>query len=98
MADLPEKVVLFPGVTELPRPKDAADLPQRTKVKALFKTALALGVHDLVVIGRLPEGDMYIASQSEDQFHVTGMLSKAATWMGLPDDPEYEDWDEEPTG
>lgn len=99
MGDLPEKVVLFPGVTEIHIPKPEGGVPQGTKVKALFKTALALGVHDLVVIGRLPDGEMYIGSQSEDLHHVTGLLARAVTWMTLPEDPEYEYYEgDEPTG
>lgn len=101
MSDIPENVRLFPGVSAIPTPpapSGADALPKGTKVKALFKTALALNVSDLVVIGRLPDGELYIGSQSEDQLHVTGLLARAVTWMTLPDDPEYEDWDEEPTG
>lgn len=92
---IPENVALFPGVETLPLPP--GNLPKSTKVKVLFKTALALDVTDLVVIGRLPDGELYVGSQSDDLLHVTGMLAKAVTWMTLPEDPEYEYYDE-PTG
>lgn len=92
MADLPENVKLFPGVAHLPAAA-AAD-PEKPKgptpAKLLLKTALALEARDLVVIGILPDGELYIGSQSEDALHVTGLLSKAVTWMTLPEEPEYE--------
>lgn len=96
---IPENVKLFPGVDGLPPPPNAENLPKQTSVKALFKTALALEVHDLVVIGRLPDGELYVGSQSEDLYHVTGLLAKAVTWMTLPEDPEYEYYEDDfPTG
>lgn len=102
MADLPDNVKLFPGVAELqlaaePEPEKPKG---PTPIKILFKTALALEARDLVVIGTLPEGEMFVASQSEDQLRVTGLLAKAVTWMTLPEDPEYEyeDEDDLPTG
>lgn len=99
MADLPENVKFFPGVTELPKPPSASGVPLPTSVKALFKTALKLEATDMVVIGKLPDGSLYIGSQSDDLLHVTGLLASAVTWMTLPEDPEYEYWDEEgPTG
>jgi hypothetical protein len=100
VADLPENVKLFPGVTEIPKPPaESGAIPHRTSVKALYKTALKLDVRDLVVIGKLPDGELYIGSQSDDLLHVTGLLASAVTWMTLPEDPEYEYWDgEEPTG
>jgi hypothetical protein len=98
--DLPENVRLFPGVTEIPALRDQSAPPSGpTSVKALFKTALKLKVGDMVVIGKLPDGSLYIGSQSDDLMHVTGLLSSAVTWMTLPEDPDYEYWDEEgPTG
>lgn len=92
MADLPENVKLFPGVDAIHTgPAEAeAKPPGPTPAKMLFKTALALEARDLVVIGILPDGELYIGSQSEDALHVTGLLAKAVTWMTLPEDPEYE--------
>lgn len=99
MADLPANVKLFPGVVNLPTPPDAAPkTPNPTSVKALFKTALKLEVRDIVVIGKLPDGELYIGSQSDDMLRVTGLLANALTWMTLPEDPEYEYYDDEPTG
>lgn len=95
MTDLPENVRLFPGVEALPE-RAPDGLPKQTKVKALFKTALVLNVTDLVVIGRLPDGELYVGSQSDDLLHVTGLLAKAVTWMTLPEDPEYEYYEDEP--
>ena len=98
MTDLPENVKLFPGVTEIPKPPSESGVPQPTAVKLLFKTARQLDVRDLVVIGKLPDGALYVGSQSDDLLHVTGLLASALTWMTLPEDPEYEYYDEEPTG
>lgn len=99
MADLPENVKLFPGVMELPKAPSASGDLHVTSVKALFRTARKLDVTDMVVLGKLPDGSLYIGSQSDDLLHVTGLLASAVTWMTLPEDPEYEYWDEEgPTG
>lgn len=99
MADLPENVTLFPGVAEIPKPPSASDLPKGTPVKLLFKTALKLDVADLVVIGKLPDGSLYVGSQSEDLLHVIGLIASAQTWMTLPEDPEYEYYEDDgPTG
>lgn len=104
MVDLPENVKLFPGVAQLQLAQAEEEKEAKPKgptpAKLLFRTALALEARDLVVIGIMPDGELYVGSQSEDALHVTGLLAKAVTWMTLPEELEYEveDYEDDPTG
>lgn len=100
MADRPENVVFFPGVTEIPAapgPSGTAAPARELPRRVVLKTVLKADVRDLVVVGRLQDGELFVASQSDDQYHVTGLLAAATTWLGLPDADDEEYYDE-PTG
>ena len=88
------ELVMFPGVRrerlEQGDEVQAEPTLERTS-QAVLQAAIDAGLGDVVLVGLLPDGTLYVASESDDNDAVAGKLLRAANYIASIDlEDEYE--------
>jgi len=81
------KIITFPGVPE--RDWDSWGIDD----EGVLTQAVKNGVRSVVVVGRTPEGELYVASSCENLEEVLGRLHVAASYLGSMRAIEYQGGD-----
>ena len=78
------ELVMFPGVRResLPTNPEAPETPEpELTSKSVLQAAIEYDVDDVVVVGWLPDGSLYVASECDDLDAVAGKLLRAANYF-----------------
>lgn len=91
------ELVMFPGVRR-ERLEEASGAQEEQPVgrtsQAVLQAAIEVGLGDVVLVGLLSDGTLYVASESDDNDAVAGKLLRAANYIAsidLEDEYEIED-------
>lgn len=103
MTEAPDNIAMFPGVRRerladmAPATEPEPPTPITLNSEMVLRAAIEMGLTDVVLVGLLSDGSIYVAHETADQDAAAGKLLRAANHLAAVDyldgDEEYEDED-----